>query len=45
LRRWAERRRQRRALADLAAFPHLLDDLGLTPGQVIREARKPFWQR
>jgi uncharacterized protein YjiS (DUF1127 family) len=44
LRRWAERRRQRRALAELAAFPHLLDDLALTPGQAMREARKPFWQ-
>jgi uncharacterized protein YjiS (DUF1127 family) len=45
LRRWAERRGQRRALAELADLPHLLRDLGLTRAQAMREARKPFWQR
>src|SRR5215213_6066108 len=44
-RRWAERRRQRRALAELAALPHLLEDVGLTRARAMREARKPFWQR
>jgi uncharacterized protein YjiS (DUF1127 family) len=43
-RRWAERRGQRRALAELAAFPYLLRDLGLTRAQAMHEARKPFWQ-
>jgi uncharacterized protein YjiS (DUF1127 family) len=45
IRRWAERRGQRRVLAELATFPHLLDDLGLTRAQAMREARKSFWQR
>ena len=44
-RRWAERRGQRRALAELARVPHLLDDIGLTRAQALREAGKPFWQR
>ena len=45
LRLWAGRRGQRRALAELAALPHLLRDVGLTRAQAMREARKPFWQR
>jgi uncharacterized protein YjiS (DUF1127 family) len=44
-RRWAERRGQRETLAELAALPHLLNDVGLTRAQAMREARKPFWQR
>ena len=43
--RCAERRGQRRALAELAAMPHLLNDLGLTERQALDEARKPFWRR
>ena len=51
LRRWrvfragAERRGQRRALAELTRLPHRLDDIGLTRAQALREARKRFWQR
>jgi uncharacterized protein YjiS (DUF1127 family) len=45
LRRWCERRGQRRALAELAARPHLLHDVGLTRTQALREAGKPFWRR
>jgi uncharacterized protein YjiS (DUF1127 family) len=41
---WAARRRQRLTLAELCQQPHLLDDLGLTPAQARREARKPFWR-
>jgi uncharacterized protein YjiS (DUF1127 family) len=40
---WAERRRQRAALRDLAEDTHLLDDLGVTREQALREAAKPFW--
>ena len=43
--RWAQRRGQRRALAELARLPHLLDDVGLTRAQALREAAKPFWRR
>jgi len=51
LRRWrvfrvsAERRGQRRALAELTRLPYLLDDIGLTRAQALREAGKRFWQR
>jgi uncharacterized protein YjiS (DUF1127 family) len=45
IRCWAERRGQRRALAELARMSHLLDDIGLTRAQALREAAKPFWQR
>jgi uncharacterized protein YjiS (DUF1127 family) len=41
----AERRGQRRALAELTRLPHRLDDIGLTRAQALREARKRFWQR
>lgn len=44
-RRWGERHGQRRALAELAGSPHLLDDIGVTRTQAQREAKKPFWQR
>ena len=43
--RWVQRRGQRRALAELARLPHLLDDVGLTRAQALREAAKPFWRR
>jgi uncharacterized protein YjiS (DUF1127 family) len=39
----AHRHHTRAALRDLC--PHLLRDLGLTEGQALREARRPFWQR
>ena len=42
---WAQRRGQRRARAELARLPHLLDDVGLTRAQALREAAKPFWRR
>jgi uncharacterized protein YjiS (DUF1127 family) len=45
LRRWGERRGQRRALAALARQPHLLHDVGLTRAQALRESGKPFWRR
>ena len=41
---WAERRAQRHALLALADHKHLLDDIGLTRAQVMREAARPFWQ-
>lgn len=41
---WAERRRQRAALHEIAHDPHLLNDLGLTREQALREAAKPFWR-
>jgi uncharacterized protein YjiS (DUF1127 family) len=41
---WAARRRQRRALRDLAEDKHLLHDLGLTREQALDEAAKPFWR-
>jgi len=43
LRRWAERRSQRKALGELAGQAHLLNDIGLTRAQALREAAKPFW--
>jgi hypothetical protein len=39
---WLARRRERIALSDLDA--RLLQDVGLTPADVIRECGKPFWQ-
>ena len=41
---WAERRAQRHALLELADRKHLLEDLGLTRAQAVREAARPFWQ-
>jgi uncharacterized protein YjiS (DUF1127 family) len=40
---WFERRRQRRALAELD--DRLLDDVGLSREQARCEAAKPFWKR
>jgi uncharacterized protein YjiS (DUF1127 family) len=42
---WRTRRRHRRALADLAERDeHLLNDIGVTRGDLLIEAEKPFWQ-
>lgn len=40
---WLDRQHERKALRDLADDPHLLNDLGLTREQALREAAKPFW--
>jgi uncharacterized protein YjiS (DUF1127 family) len=41
---WAQRRAQRHALLELADQKHLLEDIGVTRAEVVREAAKPFWQ-
>lgn len=41
---WLGRRDQRVALREIANDPHLLNDLGLTREQALREADKPFWR-
>lgn len=41
---WLERRRQRDALADRIDDKRLLEDIGLTRDQVLREVSKPFWR-
>jgi uncharacterized protein YjiS (DUF1127 family) len=41
---WAERRRQRIVLRELADDKHFLNDLGLTREQALDEAEKPFWR-
>lgn len=46
LRRWLARRRQRKALAELAAGDiDRLRDIGISATQARREAQKPFWQQ
>lgn len=40
---WSERRHQRLSLPAIVAVKHLLDDIGVTRGQALREAGKPFW--
>jgi uncharacterized protein YjiS (DUF1127 family) len=41
---WIDRRRQRRALADLAERDdYLLVDIGRTREEALREASRPFW--
>ena len=45
LRLWAERRSQRKTLCELAGEQHLLDDIGLSQAQALREAAKPFWRQ
>ena len=43
---WSARSRERRALRELAELDdHFLKDVGVSRGQVLREAAKPFWQR
>ena len=39
---WQERVRERRLLATLS--DRLLDDMGITPADVLRETDKPFWR-
>ena len=45
IRLWAARRSQRTTLGELAEETHLLDDIGLTRAQALREAAKPFWRQ
>jgi uncharacterized protein YjiS (DUF1127 family) len=46
LRTWVERHRQRRALSYLADNKaYLLEDIGLSRRDALRESAKPFWQR
>src|SRR4051794_37217494 len=41
---WAERSRQRRALAEMVELSdHLLADIGVSRAQARKEAAKPFW--
>jgi uncharacterized protein YjiS (DUF1127 family) len=42
--RWVLRKRERRALRELAHDEHLLKDVGLTREQALREAGKLFWR-
>ena len=43
---WSARSRERRALRELAELDdHFLKDIGVSRGQLLREAAKPFWQR
>ncbi len=42
---WSGRMRLRWQLARMAeAGPHLVDDIGLTRGQIEAEIAKPFWR-
>jgi len=42
---WEERRRLRFQFEQMSkADPHLIDDIGLTRGQVAAEIAKPFWR-
>jgi uncharacterized protein YjiS (DUF1127 family) len=41
---WLDRPFQRRALREIADDAHLLNDLGLTRDEALREAAKPFWR-
>lgn len=42
LRTWVRRSQDRRMLASMSG--HLLDDIGLTPGDIDKEVSKYFWQ-
>ncbi len=43
---WAARSRQRSALGELAEpNDRLLEDIGLSRSDALREAAKPFWKR
>lgn len=42
---WFVRSGQRKALRRLAQEGILLDDVGITREQALREAAKPFWRR
>jgi len=39
---WSERRHPRVSLEAIADVKHLLDDIGMTRAQALREAGKPF---
>jgi uncharacterized protein YjiS (DUF1127 family) len=39
---WAERRRQRLTLRELAGTQYRLNDIGITRADALREAAKPF---
>ena len=41
---WLDRPFQRIALRDIADNPHLLNDIGLTRDEALREATRPFWR-
>jgi uncharacterized protein YjiS (DUF1127 family) len=43
VRLWFSRSRQRRALAELARDDYLLQDIGVSREDAVREAAKPFW--
>jgi len=45
--RWMARSRQRLALREIAESNdfHLLKDIGVSQGETLREAEKPFWRR
>ncbi len=43
---WMARSRQRKALGELAALDsYLLQDIGVSQVEALREAAKPFWRR
>jgi uncharacterized protein YjiS (DUF1127 family) len=45
IRQWIARGRERRALAEMAELnDHLLEDIGLSRDEALREATKWFWQ-
>jgi uncharacterized protein YjiS (DUF1127 family) len=42
---WAGRSRQRKQLGELAEFDnYLLEDIGVSQEEALREAAKPFWR-
>jgi uncharacterized protein YjiS (DUF1127 family) len=41
---WCARSAERRALRELAKNPRLLNDIGLSREQALREAEKLFWR-
>jgi len=43
--KWCARSAERRALRELAREPRLLNDVGLSREQVLREASKLFWRQ
>jgi len=40
---WCARSAERRVLGELAQEPHLLNDIGVSREQALREASKVFW--
>jgi uncharacterized protein YjiS (DUF1127 family) len=45
MRIWVVRRRTRKALQELAELnSHLLQDIGVSRDDALREAAKPFWR-